>query len=76
MNWDRIEGSWKQFKGSARARWGSLIESRLDVVAAKRDLRAGRIQEVEGIAREVEEKREASARASEAEKKRDLRHLQ
>jgi hypothetical protein len=23
MNWDRIEGNWKQFKGNARQQWAS-----------------------------------------------------
>jgi len=22
MNWDRIEGNWKQFKGKAKEKWG------------------------------------------------------
>jgi uncharacterized protein YjbJ (UPF0337 family) len=24
MNWDRIEGNWKQFKGKAKQKWGEL----------------------------------------------------
>src|SRR5713101_4757660 len=24
MNWDRIEGNWKQLKGKAREKWGKL----------------------------------------------------
>ena len=26
MNWDRIEGNWKQFKGSAKAQWGKITD--------------------------------------------------
>jgi uncharacterized protein YjbJ (UPF0337 family) len=26
MNWDQIEGKWKQFTGSARQRWGKLTD--------------------------------------------------
>ena len=63
MNWNQIEGSWKQFKGSARARWGELTESRLEVVAGKRDQRTGRIQEAHGTAQEER-------------KNKDLRDLQ
>jgi uncharacterized protein YjbJ (UPF0337 family) len=56
MNWDRIEGNWKQFKGSARARWGKLTDHQLDVIAGKRDVLAGKIQEAYGVSKEeVEE---------------------
>jgi uncharacterized protein YjbJ (UPF0337 family) len=58
MNWDRIEGSWKQFKGTARARWGELTERRLEVVAGKRDTIGGRMQEGRGLAREAAEKKD------------------
>jgi len=56
MNWDRIEGNWKQFKGSARRQWGRLTEDDLDVVAGKREQLAGKIQEAYGITREASEK--------------------
>jgi len=29
MNWDRIEGNWKQFKGKAKQKWGELTEDDL-----------------------------------------------
>ena len=32
MNWDRIEGNWKQFKGKAKEQWGKLTDDDLDVV--------------------------------------------
>ena len=35
MNWDRIKGNWKQFKGRARRQWGRLTEDDLEVVAGK-----------------------------------------
>ena len=53
MNWNRIEGGWKRFKGAAMARWGELSESRLDVVAGKRELRTGIAQEARGSAEEA-----------------------
>jgi uncharacterized protein YjbJ (UPF0337 family) len=56
MNWDRIEGNWKQFKGSARQQWGRLTEDDLEVVGGKRERLAGRIQEAYGITREASEK--------------------
>lgn len=31
MNWDRIEGNWKQFKGNVKEKWGKLTDDQLDV---------------------------------------------
>ena len=56
MNWDRIQGNWKQFKGKAREQWGKLTDDDLDVVAGKRDQLTGRIQERYGIAKDVAER--------------------
>ena len=52
MNWDRIEGNWKQFKGKARQKWGELTDDDLDKLAGKRDQLIGKIQERKGIARD------------------------
>ena len=38
MNWDRIEGNWKQFKGQIKEQWGRFTDDELDVVAGKRTL--------------------------------------
>jgi uncharacterized protein YjbJ (UPF0337 family) len=56
MNWDRIEGNWKQFKGKAKEQWGKLTDDDLDVVSGKRDQLAGRIQERYGIAKDDAER--------------------
>jgi len=48
MNWDVIEGKWKQFAGTARTRWGKLTESDWDVIAGKKDQLVGRLQELYG----------------------------
>ena len=55
MNWDRIEGNWKQFKGSARQQWGKLTDDQLDVIAGKRAILAGKIQEAYGVTKEAAE---------------------
>ena len=52
MNWDRIEGNWKQFAGQARQKWGKLTDSDWQVVAGRKDELVGRIQERYGIARD------------------------
>ncbi len=51
MNWDRIEGNWKQVTGKAKAQWGKLTDDDLQVVAGRRDQLAGKIQERYGIAK-------------------------
>jgi uncharacterized protein YjbJ (UPF0337 family) len=53
MNWDRIEGNWKQFTGTAKAKWGKLTDDHLDVIAGKRDHLAGKIQEMYGLTKEA-----------------------
>lgn len=52
MNWDRIEGNWKQLKGSVKGKWGKLTDDQIDVIAGRRDQLAGRIQEAYGITRD------------------------
>jgi uncharacterized protein YjbJ (UPF0337 family) len=52
MNWDRIEGNWKQVKGKAREQWGKLTDSDWDQVAGKKDQLVGRIQERYGISKD------------------------
>jgi uncharacterized protein YjbJ (UPF0337 family) len=56
MNWDRIEGNWKQFKGNAQQQWGKLNDDQLHVIAGKRDVLLGRIQELYGISKDEGEK--------------------
>ena len=56
MNWDRIEGNWKQFTGKAREQWGKLTDNDWSVVAGKKDQLVGKIQERYGIRRDQAEK--------------------
>lgn len=52
MNWDIVEGNWKQFKGKVKAKWGKLTDDHLDEIAGKRDQLAGKIQEAYGVTTE------------------------
>jgi len=36
MNWDRVEGNWKEFQGKVQQQWGKLTNDDLDVVKGKR----------------------------------------
>lgn len=55
MNWDIVEGNWKQFKGKVRARWGKLTDDQLELIAGKRIELAGRIQEAYGVTKDEAE---------------------
>ena len=56
MNWDQVEGKWKQFAGSARERWGKLTDNDWHTIGGRKDQLVGRIQERYGIAREEAER--------------------
>ena len=52
MNWDQIEGNWKQFKGEMQSQWGKLTDDDLDRIEGNREKLAGLIQEHYGKTRE------------------------
>jgi uncharacterized protein YjbJ (UPF0337 family) len=56
MNWDRIEGNWKQFRGRAQQQWGKLTNDDLNVVEGRRQELVGKIQERYGIAKDEAER--------------------
>jgi uncharacterized protein YjbJ (UPF0337 family) len=56
VNWNRIEGNWKQFKGAIKEQWGKLSDDQIEQIAGKRDQLVGRIQEQYGIERDVAER--------------------
>ena len=69
MNWDRIEGNWKQLKGTVIEQWGKLTDDELDRIAGKREQLAGRLQQNYGIAKD-EAERQIDAFVSKAESNR------
>lgn len=56
MNWDVVEGNWKQLKGKAWEQWGKLTDSDFEQVAGKKDQLVGRIQERYGISKDEAQK--------------------
>jgi uncharacterized protein YjbJ (UPF0337 family) len=52
MNWDQVEGKWKQISGKVQEKWGKLTDNDLDVIAGREEQLVGKIQERYGIARE------------------------
>jgi uncharacterized protein YjbJ (UPF0337 family) len=59
MNWDRIEGQWKQRRGKAVHRWGKVMNDELAAIAGKHEQLVGILQEKYGVAKE-EAKRQVS----------------
>lgn len=56
MNWDQIEGKWKQLKGSAQEKWGELTNDELDQIDGNREQMVGLVQERYGRTREEAER--------------------
>lgn len=56
MNWNIVEGNWKQFQGKVKTQWGKLTDDQLDVIAGKRVELAGKIQEAYGISTDEADK--------------------
>ena len=56
MNWDRVQGNWKQIKGRAKVQWGKLTDDDFDVIDGRREQLAGKIQERYGIAKDEAER--------------------
>jgi uncharacterized protein YjbJ (UPF0337 family) len=56
MNWDRVEGNWKQVVGKVQQKWGKLTADDINLIEGKRTELTGRLQERYGIARDDAER--------------------
>jgi len=56
MNWDQIEGKWKQALGKIKEKWAKLTDDDLQMIRGKRDQLVGKIQERYGIAKDEAER--------------------
>ncbi len=52
MDWNRVEGNWKQFKGAAKEKWGKLTDDDLDVIEGRREQLEGKLQQRYGFAKD------------------------
>jgi uncharacterized protein YjbJ (UPF0337 family) len=56
MNWDRIDGNWRQLKGIFKEHWGKLTDDQLEIIAGKRERLVGVLQESYGVAKDEAER--------------------
>ena len=52
MDWNRVEGNWKQVKGKVKEKWGKLTDDDLTAINGSRDQLEGKIQERYGYAKD------------------------
>jgi uncharacterized protein YjbJ (UPF0337 family) len=45
MDWDQIEGNWKQLTGKVKEQWGKLTDDDLVTIDGKREQLEGALQE-------------------------------
>lgn len=64
MNWDRIQGDWKQFAGKIKVQWGKLTDDDLTQINGKEEQLEGKIQERYGYAKDKVKKDIEAWRAS------------
>jgi uncharacterized protein YjbJ (UPF0337 family) len=56
MNWGRIEGSWTEWKGKVKEKWGQLTDDALEQAAGRRDQLVGALQRRYGYERDRAER--------------------
>ncbi|MEI8027353.1 MAG: CsbD family protein [Pseudomonadota bacterium] len=56
MNWDQVEGQWKEIKGKFREKWAKLTDDDLELIAGKKDRLLGKLQSHYGHQKDAAEK--------------------
>ena len=52
MNWDQVQGNWKEFKGKVQQQWGALTDDDLDKIEGRQQELSGIIQKRYGKTRD------------------------
>ena len=52
IDWNRVQGSWKQLEGKVKAKWGKLTADDLTAINGRREELEGKIQQRYGIAKD------------------------
>jgi uncharacterized protein YjbJ (UPF0337 family) len=53
MDWNRVEGNWKEVKGKIKQKWGQLTDDDLAQINGRRDQLEGKIQQRYGLAKDL-----------------------
>jgi uncharacterized protein YjbJ (UPF0337 family) len=52
MDWNRVQGSWKQLEGKVQAKWGKLTADDLTAINGRREQLEGKIQQRYGLTKD------------------------
>jgi uncharacterized protein YjbJ (UPF0337 family) len=52
MNWDRVQGNWKQFTGEVKEQWGKLTDDDIARINGNREQLEGELQAKYGYAKD------------------------
>src|ERR1700732_567999 len=52
MDWNRVEGHWKEVKGKVKEKWGKLTDDDLTAINGQREQLEGRLQQRYGYAKD------------------------
>jgi uncharacterized protein YjbJ (UPF0337 family) len=52
MDWNQLEGNWRQIRGRIRAKWAKLTDDDMAAIGGRKDQLVGKLQERYGKKRE------------------------
>ncbi len=55
MNWDQVEGKWKELTGRVQQQWGKLTDDDIQEVKGNRRELSGKLQQRYGLTKEAAE---------------------
>ena len=53
MNWETIEGNWKQLTGKVKEEWSALTDDHIEKIAGERNQLSEKLQEFYGISKDA-----------------------
>jgi uncharacterized protein YjbJ (UPF0337 family) len=56
MNWDQVQGKWKEMSGNVKSKWGELTEDEVSEMDGDREALEGKIQAKYGKTKEEAKK--------------------
>jgi uncharacterized protein YjbJ (UPF0337 family) len=52
MDWNQVEGNWREFKGRVKEKWAKLTDDDLNIINGRREQLEGKIQQRYGLAKD------------------------